>query len=101
MGVIKKIINYLTSRYSKIQLLVIAIVILFAFFVSDSSIFSRLSYDAKIMQLNNEIDYYREQTAKDKQKLEDLEADKDHIEKFARENYLMKKADEDVFIIEE
>ncbi len=52
------------------------------------------------MELNGQIEYYRNKTIEDKQKLEELHSDKDRIEKFARENYLMKRPNEDVFIIE-
>ena len=76
------------------------VIIFFAFFISDSNIFSRFGYDAKIMELNSQIDYYREKTEQDKEKLKLLESDKDQIEKFARENYLLKKDDEDVFVVE-
>lgn len=90
----------MTSRYSKVQLLAIIAVIVFAFFITDSSIFARLGYDAKIRELDGQIDYYQEQIILDKKKLEQLQSNKDDIEKFARENYLMKKSDEDIFIIE-
>lgn len=100
MKVLKSVYSYLTSRYTKLQLLAMLIIIVFAFFVSESNVFARFSYDAKIRELNGQIDYYRNKTVEDKQKLQELEMDKDHIEKFARENYLMKKEDEDVFLIE-
>jgi len=100
MKILKSIFNYLITRYTKIQLLIILVIVVFAFFISESNIFSRFSYDAKIMELNNQIEYYRDKTVEDKQKLEQLQSDKDHIEKFARENYLMKKEDEDVYILE-
>jgi cell division protein FtsB len=73
---------------------------MFGFFISESSIFARFSYDAKIMELNSQIEHYRNKTIEDKQKLQELQSDKDRIEKFARENYLMKKPDEDVFLVE-
>jgi len=76
------------------------VIIAFAFFVSESNVFARVGYDNKIRELNGQIEYYRNQTEQDKQKLKELESDKDHIEKFARENYLMKKENEDVFIVE-
>ncbi len=100
MKILKKAFNYLITRYTKIQLLIILVVIVFAFFITESNIFSRFGYDAKIIELNNQIEYYREKTVEDKQKLQELQSDKDRIEKFARENYLMKKEDEDVFIVE-
>ena len=52
------------------------------------------------MELNDQIEYYRNKTTEDKQKLEQLQLDKDQIEKFVRENYLMKKENENVYIIE-
>lgn len=100
MKFIKSIFRYLTTRYTKIQLLIILVIIMFSFFVTDSNIFARFSYDAKIMELNGQIEHYRNKTIEDKQKLEELQSDKDRIEKFARENYLMKKENEDVFILE-
>jgi len=100
MGIFRSVFNYLITRYTKIQLLIILVILVFAFFISESNIFSRFSYDAKIMELNGQIEYYRNKTIEDKQKLEELHSDKDRIEKFARENYLMKRPNEDVFIIE-
>lgn len=96
----KSIYKYLTTRYTKIQLLVILVIIVFAFFISESNLFSRFGYDAKINELNGQIEYYRNKSAEDKQKLQELESDKEHIEKFARENYLMKKDNEDVYLVE-
>ncbi len=100
MKIFKSIFNYLITRYTKVQLLIILVIIFFAFFISDSNIFARFGCDAKIMELNSQIDYYREKTEQDKEKLKLLESDKDQIEKFARENYLLKKDDEDVFVVE-
>lgn len=100
MKVLKSIYNYLITRYTKVQLLIILVIIVFSFFITDSNIFARFSYDAKIMELNGQIDYYRKQTEQDKEKLKLLQSDKDQIEKFARENYLLKKDNEDVFLVE-
>ena len=100
MKIFKSIFNYLITRYTKVQLLIMLVIIFFAFFISDSNIFARFGYDAKTMELNSQIDYYREKTEQDKEKLKLLESDKDQIEKFARENYLLKKDDEDVFVVE-
>ncbi|MDR1504389.1 MAG: septum formation initiator family protein [Prevotella sp.] len=100
MAILKSAFNYLISRYTKVQLLIILVIIIFGFFISESSIFARFSYDAKIMELNSQIEHYRSKTIEDKQKLQELQSDKDRIEKFARENYLMKKPDEDVFLVE-
>lgn len=100
MKFLKSIFNYLITRYTKVQLLIIFVIIVFAFLISESNIFARIGYDAQIMELNDQIEYYRNKTTEDKKKLEQLQLDKDQIEKFVRENYLMKKDNEDVYIIE-
>lgn len=100
MEFLKKVMKTLRQGYSKIQLAALAAFIIFAFFISDSNVFIQMGYDKKIRDLNNQIEFYREQTARDKKQLELLQSDKESIEKFAREAFLMKQANEDVFIIE-
>jgi cell division protein FtsB len=43
--------------------------------------------------------FYEEKIREDRAKLEELESNPANLEKFARENYLMKKDNEDIFII--
>ena len=40
-------------------------------------------------------------TKKNKEKLQLLQSDKDNLEKFAREQYMMKKSNEDIFVVVE
>jgi len=100
MSVLKSIMNYLLARFSKIQLIIIAVLLVCAFIISDSNIFARIGYDAEIQSLKGQIKYYEKKKDEDKRKLEELHSNKEGIEKFARENYLMKKENEEVFIIE-
>ena len=73
----------------QIILLVVLVVALFLF--SDSSIPKRLKYEAEIRSLESQIESYREQTEIDREKLDELQSNTEDLEKFARENYLMKK----------
>ena len=52
-----------------------------------------------IKNLETEKAYYEQETEKNTRRLQELKSDKHDLEKFARERYLMKKADEDVFVI--
>ena len=63
------------------------------------SFVDRLQLRSKINQLENEKKYYREKIEEDKRKKEELLGNRDNLEKFAREQYLMKKENEDIFII--
>jgi len=49
--------------------------------------------------LNQQNDYYIEEMKKDSAQLVKLRVDSASLEKFAREKYLMKKDDEDIFLI--
>jgi len=101
MEIIKSAMKYLFSKFSKVQLLVIVVLIVFAFFISDSTIFARIGYDSEIRALKSQIEYYKDKSKEDKRKLEELRSNKTNIEKFARENYMMKKDNEEIFIIKE
>ena len=69
--------------------------------VGDSSLYKRYTYDEKIRSLEREIEHYQKEIEVNSKKLNDLHTDKEGLERFAREEYLMKRANEDIFIIEE
>jgi cell division protein FtsB len=56
---------------------------------------------AELRQLEAQVDFYKHKIQADKQKLYELQTNDENLEKFAREQFLMKKADEDVYLIVE
>ena len=56
---------------------------------------------SEISALNSEIEKYRKQYEEDTEKLKELTTNPEALEKIAREKYLMKKPDEDIFVFEE
>lgn len=100
MDQLKNLIKSILAKFSKIQLAAIVVLLVSCFIISDSNVFTRIGYDSEIRDLEKQIKYYREKTEDDKRKLHELSSDKDNIEKFARENYFMKKENEEVFIVE-
>jgi cell division protein FtsB len=67
--------------------------------VGDSSLYKRYMYDRKIHSLEREIKAYREEIKINSEKLNNLRTDKEGLERFAREEYLMKRENEDIYII--
>jgi cell division protein DivIC len=53
----------------------------------------------KYRSLQHDREYYTRRIEEDKGKLEELRTDDENLEKFAREQYRMKKPDEDLYII--
>ena len=70
-------------------------------FIDENSYVRRLHNQREISRLENEIQKYREEYNESTRLLDELEEDPTAIEKIAREKYLMKKPDEDIFIFEE
>lgn len=83
------------NKYTFVGLLFVIWIALF----DKYSFIDRLQLRSKINQLENEQKYYREKIEEDKRKKEELLGNRDNLEKFAREQYLMKKENEDIFII--
>ena len=89
MSRIKDFYNKYLSRINAYWLVTIVFFAL-TFVMGDSSLYKRYTYDEKIRSLEIEIN---------SKKLNDLHTDKEGLERFAREEYFMKKPNEDVYII--
>lgn len=70
-----------------------------AFFDSNDFITQFKNY-AKLSELEEEKSYYQQKTVEVQEEGEALFGNQRQLEKFARENYLMKKKTEDVYIIQ-
>ena len=53
----------------------------------------------QMRQLEKDKAYYQKKIVEDSQKLKELKTNRENLEKFAREQYLMKKDNEDIFVI--
>lgn len=82
------------------QFVFLVILVLSIFLFGDNSIIKRIKYEQEIQHLESQIEFYRNQTEIDRTKLNELKSNKENLEKFARENYLMRKEGEEIFIIE-
>jgi cell division protein FtsB len=53
----------------------------------------------ELSRLKSDREYYLNKIEEESRKLRELKTDNDNLEKFAREQYRMKKPDEDLYII--
>ena len=98
MSRIKDFYNKYLSRINAYWLVTIVFFAL-TFVMGDSSLYKRYTYDVKIRSLEKEIKHYQKEIEINSKKLNDLHTDKEGLERFAREEYFMKKPNEDVYII--
>ncbi len=93
---IKEFLNFVSRR----KYIITAIIFLIWIIIIDqNSIVSRVKNTKKLNSLKYEKEFYKQKITEDSIKLYQLRTDNDNLEKFAREQYLMHKSNEDVFII--
>ncbi len=68
-------------------------------FFDNNDIISQLKLKTKILELQEQKNYYADMIEKIQDDIFDLRTNEETLEKFAREKYLMKKPNEDVFVI--
>ena len=96
-----RIKDFYNKYLSRINAYCLVTIVFFAltFIMGDSSLYKRYTYDEKIRNLEKEIKHYQKEIEINSKKLNDLHTDKEGLERFAREEYFMKKPNEDVYII--
>lgn len=92
---IDKIPNYLKNKY----LIAIVLFIVWITFFDNFNIIKQSKIKKNIKQLEENKKFYIQEITKDSAEYYDLLNDAEKREKFAREKFLMKKEDEDVYII--
>jgi hypothetical protein len=70
-------------------------------FLDSNNLIARFSLSSKLNFLENEKEYYEEKIIEVEKDRDELFGNKESLEKFAREKYLMKKETEDVFVVVE
>ncbi|PQJ79145.1 FtsB family cell division protein [Polaribacter porphyrae] len=73
--------------------------IIWMLFFDENSYLVHRKFDKEVEELENSISYYKDKIKKDKETIKKLQ-DSLELERFAREKYLMKKENEDIYIIE-
>ena len=91
--------SQIIRKLSRINTYVVVVVffLFITFVVGDK----RYTYDEKIRRLEREIRHYKKEIETDRKKLDDIRTNREGLERYAREEFYMKRANEDVFIIED
>ena len=101
MSVFRKIWKFVAPVLLNKYLLVLVVFGVFVIFFDEHNLIDRWRTRQKIRQLEKELRYFQDEIKINKLRLEDLQANPEYLEKIAREQYKMKKDNEEIFIIEE
>ena len=94
-----KIIEKIPSVFRNKFLLTILFFIVWLILFDSNNLISRYKELSRLRNLRKEKEFYAEKIASDKKMLYDLRTNDLYLEKFAREQYKMKKPDEDIYIV--
>lgn len=70
-------------------------------FINDIDLLFIIKSKGELSEMKDRLEYYEQENNLIQESLEDLTSNKASLEKFAREQYYMHKAKEDVFVIRE
>lgn len=92
---IDKLPPVLRNKY----LLTLIIFIIWLVLLDSNNLIARFKEMKNLKKLKADKEYFSKRIEEDKRKLYELKTDNRNLEKFAREQYRMKKPDEDLYII--
>ncbi len=94
---LKKALAYLNNKY---VLTFLAFVVWVGFF-DKNDMLSQLELRKEVRKLENEKKYFSSEINKNKTDMKELMTNPKNLEKFAREKYMMKRDNEEVFVLVE
>lgn len=92
----KKLLFLLKNKY----LLALLIFFVWIMFFDQNNLLDRFISQRHIRQLEKDKLYFQERIRQDSIRMNELRTNNENLEKFAREQYLMKRENEEIFIIE-
>ena len=96
-----KLLNLIPAWVKNKYFLSISAFIVWILFFDPRDIFTQMEHRRELRELQISKAWYQKEIAKESIEAEQLKMNPATIEKYARENYLMKRDNEDIFIISE
>lgn len=87
--------------FSNFYIIIGVVFLVWLTFFDSNDLYTQLKQTAKLKGLEDEKEFYVEKIAEVKADREELLSNDELLEKFARENYLMKKPEEDIYVVVE
>lgn len=91
----KKLFRTLSNKY----LIAFVVFCVWMLFIDDNNVFFLRRNINQLKEYRVEKAYFQEKIKNDSIRLQGMKANAKNLEKFAREEFLMKKKDEDIFLI--
>jgi cell division protein DivIC len=96
MQTVKTILRIISNKY----IIAVTVFLVMMLFVDRNDIFVQRQRKKQLNELLESKKFYEAEIEKTKKSLSDLRDNPEALEKYARENYQMKKDNEDIFIVD-
>lgn len=96
---ITRLLNKVPPALRNKYMLTVVIFIIWILFFDNNNLIGRYRDMSALKQLKSDKEYYSNRIYEDTRKLNELKTSNENLEKFAREEYFMKRENEDIFII--
>jgi cell division protein DivIC len=96
--------HYLTQSLVVLRnkyVLTIVVFLVWLTFFDRYDLVDMMNNASTIREMKTEKEYYRTKITEDSTRIKELTTNNENLEKYAREQYLMKKADEEIFIVKQ
>ncbi len=101
MSVLTKILKSSSKVLLNKYIIVLVGFLAFVIFFDNHNLLLRWKTLQKLNTLEKELEFFQNEIETNKAKIKRLQTDNEYLEKFAREEYMMKQKDEDIFIIKD
>jgi cell division protein DivIC len=95
------LLTRISSFFKNKYLIALCLFAAIIFFFDKNDIFTQVARTQQLRQLEGSRQYYMTQIASEQKELEKLRTNPATLEKYAREKYLMKRDNEDLFLVPE
>ncbi|WP_121352480.1 FtsB family cell division protein [Flavisolibacter nicotianae] len=96
MKLIRRIPPFFRNKY----LLTLAGFVVWILFFDKNDLFTQMERNRNLREIEKSKEYYTKKIEESKKFSEDIQSNAAAIEKFAREKYLMKRENEDLFLVQ-
>jgi len=96
---INKFTDKIPGIFRNKYVLTIVLFLIWIVLFDSNNIIERIREIRELNKLKDDREYYQNKIKEDSRKLQELKTDNQNLEKFAREQYRMKRPDEDLYIV--
>lgn len=96
---VKKLLDRIPKRLRNRYGLAVVILVGWIAFFDQNDIWTTWKNHRELSEMEEQSEWYTAEIAKTKEQLVEIASDQDLLEKFARERYLMKRDNEDIFVL--